>query len=93
MRRYKAKHYESPDEYIWIGPFRLFTGHKKDLSEPVWRTLARHCYICASNHNNQAKYWYTNSKRKFRRKTRQLIKQGRYDELPVKPENVDWEIW
>lgn len=94
MRRYKAKHYyeNEPSEYLWIGPFRLFLGHnKKDLNEPDWHRLYRFGHS-HSNHNNQEKYWFTWSNRKFRRLSKKLIRQGRYDELPHKPENVDWSI-
>lgn len=92
QRRYDAKHYQEPSPYIWIGPFRFFVGQKKDVNEPEWRTLAHLSYIYENNHNNQAKYWRINSKRKFRRLTKRLIKQGRYDELPHKLENIDYRL-
>lgn len=95
MRRYHAKHYyeKEPEEYQWIGPFRLFLGHnKRDIHEPDWDTLYRFSCCHSGNHANEAKYWFTWASRKFRRRSKQLIRQGRYDELPHKPDNVDWHI-
>ena len=95
MRRYHAKHYykNRPEQYVWIGPFRVFIGHeKKDINEPEWRSLSRFRCGMRNSHNNQAKYWYRWSNRRFRRIVKKLIHQGRYDDLPVKPDNVDWTI-
>lgn len=92
--RYQAKHRwkNEPPEYEWFGPFRIFLGHnKKDVHEPPWHRIWR--YSVHSNHNNQAKYWHRWSNRKYRRLVKKLIKQERYGEIPLKPENVDWCIY
>lgn len=94
MRRYHAKHYykNQPEEYVWLGPFRMFLGHnKKDIHEPNWDTLYRYNHS-HSNHTNMEKFWFRNSNRKYRRLVKKLIRQERYGDIPHKPENVDWSI-
>jgi hypothetical protein len=96
MRRYRAAQYyknRTSRLYDYIGPFRIFMGHsKRDLMEPADWSLHRYPCHWHNNHKNQAKYWFTWSKRRFRRETRKLLNTGRYDEIPQKPENVDWHI-
>ena len=85
------RYYQSrPPEYEWFGPFRIFLGHNpKDINEPEWDKLHRYC--CVDNYGNY-KWWRTYTHKKYRRLTRKLIHLERYDDLPKKPENIDWRM-
>jgi len=88
--RWRAKNYykNEPPEYEWFGPFRIFLGHnKKDPNEPQWGKL--HKYCCVDNYGNY-KWWRRWSHKKMRRKTKIMLSQGKYDLLPIKPENIDY---
>ena len=91
--RYDAKNYYSrqPNLCDWFGPFLVFMGHpKKDLNEPIWRTLSR---SHAVDNYGGAGWWRRWSNRKYRRMNRQLIRKGREDEINKRPTDIDYHLW
>lgn len=82
-----VRYYFYGTDEVEIRECRRVLPQKKDINEPQWLGMP-------INAGKRANYWHKWSNKRARRKAKQLIHDGNYEDAEIlKPENVDWMIW
>ena len=107
--KYELKNWEDPTSQIVVKKIQKYyywrpveNGLPEYIEENVYREIPGEKDVHAPDSNygsmsievKRAKWYHKWSNKRCRRKSRQLIFNGKYTEAKyTKPENVDWSIW